>query len=67
MQGTINVISIRGPSSGISTTPSKSSLRDQSQLPSPYASTGPITTGAPPYHQRIKQSSCASTGPWAPP
>ncbi|CAF1537624.1 unnamed protein product, partial [Adineta steineri] len=38
-----------------------------SKAPTPYASTGPITTGAPPYHQRIKQSSSASTGPWAPP
>ncbi|CAF1522471.1 unnamed protein product, partial [Adineta steineri] len=35
--------------------------------PTPYASTGPVITGAPTYHQRIKQSSSASTGPWASP
>ncbi|CAF4416912.1 unnamed protein product [Adineta steineri] len=69
MQGTINVISIRGPSSGISTTPSKSSPRDQSQLPSPYASTGPIiSTGVPPWI--IKGSSIHHVHQlyqWAPP
>ncbi|CAF1533398.1 unnamed protein product [Adineta steineri] len=47
------IMYIKGSSLGISTTPSKSSPRNQSQPPSPYPSTGPITTGAPPYHPHI--------------